>query len=44
MEHLSTTLLGAFCIAQLVSSIIACYADWGFTKIRGISGGWIGIV
>ncbi|KAJ7937023.1 hypothetical protein B0H13DRAFT_2226484 [Mycena leptocephala] len=21
-----------------------CYANWGFTKIHGISGGWIGIV
>ncbi|KAJ7809839.1 hypothetical protein B0H14DRAFT_3112525 [Mycena olivaceomarginata] len=38
----SSALLGAFCIAQLVSSIIAAYADWGFTKIAGISGGWIG--
>ncbi|KAF7336383.1 Plasma membrane ATPase [Mycena venus] len=44
MERPSTALLGAFCIAQLVSSIIAAYADWGFTKIHGISGGWIGIV
>ncbi|KAJ7827615.1 hypothetical protein B0H14DRAFT_3720254 [Mycena olivaceomarginata] len=40
----STALLGAFCIAQLISSIIAAYANWGFTKIHGISGGWIGIV
>ncbi|KAJ6514220.1 hypothetical protein C8R47DRAFT_1090641 [Mycena vitilis] len=44
MERPSSALLGAFCIAQLVSSIIAAYADWGFTKIQGISGGWIGIV
>jgi H+-transporting ATPase len=44
MERPSSALLGAFCIAQLVSSIIAAYADWGFTKIAGISGGWIGIV
>ncbi|KAJ7701224.1 plasma-membrane proton-e [Mycena rosella] len=44
MERPSSALLGAFCIAQLVSSIIAAYADWGFTKIHGISGGWIGIV
>jgi len=34
----------AFCIAQLISSIIAAYGDWGFTNIRAISGGWIGIV
>jgi H+-transporting ATPase len=44
MERPSTALLCAFCIAQLISSIIAHYADWGFTKIHGISGGWIGIV
>ncbi|KAJ6624220.1 plasma-membrane proton-e [Mycena sp. CBHHK59/15] len=44
MERPSTALLGAFCVAQLISSIIAAYADWGFTKIHGISAGWIGIV
>lgn len=44
MERPSVALMGAFCIAQLVSSIIAAYADWGFTKIHSISGGWIGIV
>lgn len=44
MERPSYALLGAFAIAQLVSSIIAAYADWGFTKIHGISGAWIGIV
>ncbi|KAF8182143.1 hypothetical protein K438DRAFT_1975682 [Mycena galopus ATCC 62051] len=44
MERPSTALLGAFCVAQLISSIIAAYSNWGFTKIEGISGGWIGIV
>ncbi|KAF7311520.1 Plasma membrane ATPase [Mycena kentingensis (nom. inval.)] len=44
MERPSTALLCAFAIAQLISSIIAAYANWGFTKIEGISGGWIGIV
>jgi len=44
MERPSTALLGAFCLAQLVSSIIAAYGDWGFTNIQGVSGGWIGIV
>ncbi|KAJ6560254.1 ATPase [Mycena capillaripes] len=44
MERPSTALLGAFCLAQLISSIIAAYANWGFTKIHPISGGWIGIV
>jgi H+-transporting ATPase len=44
MERPSVALLGAFCIAQLVSSIIAAYANFGFTQIQAISGGWIGIV
>ncbi|KAJ7064779.1 hypothetical protein C8F01DRAFT_1128137 [Mycena amicta] len=44
MERPSTALLVAFCIAQLISSIIAVYGDWGFTKIHGVSGGWVGIV
>ncbi|KAG6331111.1 hypothetical protein ID866_7978, partial [Astraeus odoratus] len=44
MERPSYALMGAFCIAQLISSIIAAYADWGFTDIQTISGGWIGIV
>ncbi|KDR79899.1 hypothetical protein GALMADRAFT_242014 [Galerina marginata CBS 339.88] len=44
MERPSTALMVAFCIAQLISSIIAAYGDWGFTKISAISGGWIGIV
>jgi H+-transporting ATPase len=44
MERPSTALMVAFCIAQLISSIIAGFADWGFTKIHHISGAWIGIV
>jgi H+-transporting ATPase len=44
MERPSAALFIAFCIAQLVSSIIAAYGNWGFTNIHAISGGWIGIV
>ena len=44
MERPSYALMGAFCLAQLVSSIIAGFADWGFTHIQKISGSWIGIV
>lgn len=44
MERPSTALLVAFCIAQAISSIIAGFADWGFTNIKSVSGGWIGIV
>ncbi|KAJ3565529.1 hypothetical protein NP233_g7572 [Leucocoprinus birnbaumii] len=44
MERPSVALMCAFVIAQLVSSIIAAYGNWGFTQIEAISGGWIGIV
>ncbi|KAL5523042.1 hypothetical protein ACEPAF_1309 [Sanghuangporus sanghuang] len=44
MERPSIALMLAFVVAQVVSSIIAAYADWGFTNIQSISGGWIGIV
>lgn len=44
MERPSVALMVAFCLAQLISSIIAAYGDWGFTQLQGISGGWIGIV
>ncbi|KAJ3007700.1 hypothetical protein NUW54_g3441 [Trametes sanguinea] len=44
MERPSVALFCAFCLAQLVSSIIAAYGNWGFTNIEAVSGGWIGIV
>jgi len=44
MERPSFALLAAFAVAQLVSSIIAAYGNWGFTDIQAISGGWIGII
>ena len=44
MERPSYALMGAFAVAQLVSSIIAAYGNWGFTDIQAISGGWIGII
>ncbi len=44
MERPSFALMGAFAVAQLVSSIIAAYGNWGFTNIHSISGGWIGII
>lgn len=43
-ERPSYALMIAFCIAQLISSIIAGFGNWGFTNVRAISGGWIGIV
>ncbi|VDB90414.1 unnamed protein product [Peniophora sp. CBMAI 1063] len=44
MERPSFALMGAFCLAQLVSTIIAVYADCGLAGIEGISGGRVGFV
>ena len=44
MERPSFALMGAFCLAQLVSSLIAGFADFGFTNIQKISASWIGII
>jgi H+-transporting ATPase len=44
MERPSVALMGAFCVAQLISSIIAAFANFGFTNIKAISGTWIGII
>jgi H+-transporting ATPase len=43
-ERPSMALMIAFCLAQLIATIIAVYGDWGFTHVKGVSGGWIGIV
>jgi len=37
-EHPSYALMLAFVVAQAVSSIIAAYADSGFTKIHSVEG------
>jgi len=44
MERPSYALMGAFLLAQPVASIIAGFADWGFTYIQKTSAAWIGIV
>jgi H+-transporting ATPase len=44
LEAPSLALFGAFCLAQLVSSLLSAFADWGFTAVKPISGGWIGII
>ncbi|PRQ27399.1 putative proton-exporting ATPase [Rosa chinensis] len=37
-------LLGAFIIAQLVATLIAVYASWGFARIKGCGWGWAGVI
>jgi H+-transporting ATPase len=44
MERPSFALMGAFCLAQAISSIIAAFGNWYFCDTLAISGGWIGIV
>ncbi|GMK59655.1 hypothetical protein CspeluHIS016_0802610 [Cutaneotrichosporon spelunceum] len=42
-ERPSAALMIAFCVAQLIATIISVYGNWGFTNVRGITGGWVGI-
>ncbi|XP_058723370.1 plasma membrane ATPase 4-like [Vicia villosa] len=44
VERPGMLLLGAFLIAQLIATLIAVYANWGFARIQGIGWGWAGIV
>ncbi|XP_074582733.1 plasma membrane ATPase-like isoform X1 [Curcuma longa] len=37
-------LVAAFVGAQLVATIIAVYANWGFARIKGIGWGWTGVI
>ncbi|PRQ37290.1 putative proton-exporting ATPase [Rosa chinensis] len=44
MERPGLLLLGAFAIAQLVATLIAVYANWGFATIHGCGWGWAGVI
>ncbi|XP_060964892.1 ATPase 8, plasma membrane-type-like [Cannabis sativa] len=44
VERPGFLLLGAFMAAQLVATLIAVYANWGFAKIQGIGWGWAGVI
>lgn len=43
-ERPGLLLVTAFVIAQLVATIIAVYANWGFAKMKGIGWGWAGVI
>ncbi|THU62998.1 hypothetical protein C4D60_Mb01t11070 [Musa balbisiana] len=44
VERPGLLLVSAFIIAQLVATLIAVYADWGFARIKGIGWGWAGVI
>ncbi|XP_028781278.1 plasma membrane ATPase 4 [Neltuma alba] len=44
VERPGLLLLSAFMIAQLVATLIAVYANWGFARIKGMGWGWAGVI
>ncbi|KAL5574495.1 hypothetical protein UlMin_016194 [Ulmus minor] len=44
VERPGLLLLAAFLVAQMVATLIAVYAHWGFARMKGIGWGWAGII
>ncbi|KAH1240397.1 Plasma membrane ATPase [Glycine max] len=44
LERPGLLLVTAFIIAQLIATLIAVYANWGFARMRGIGWGWAGVI
>lgn len=44
VERPGLLLVSAFVIAQLVATLIAVYANWGFARIEGTGWGWAGVI
>ncbi|KAK6920805.1 Cation-transporting P-type ATPase, N-terminal [Dillenia turbinata] len=44
VERPGMLLVVAFVVAQLIATLIAVYANWGFAAIEGIGWGWAGVV
>ncbi|GER52027.1 plasma membrane ATPase [Striga asiatica] len=44
LERPGLLLMTAFLIAQLVATLIAVYANWGFARIKGCGWGWAGVI
>ncbi|KAL2479063.1 ATPase 9 [Forsythia ovata] len=44
LERPGLLLVIAFLIAQLIATLIAVYANWGFARIHGIGWGWAGVI
>ncbi|KAJ4971852.1 hypothetical protein NE237_004951 [Protea cynaroides] len=44
LERPGVLLVSAFLLAQLVATLIAVYANWGFAFIQGCGWGWAGVI
>ncbi|KAJ4828400.1 ATPase 11, plasma membrane-type [Turnera subulata] len=44
VERPGLLLVGAFGVAQLIATLIAVYANWGFAAIEGVGWGWAGVI
>ncbi|XP_073299361.1 ATPase 9, plasma membrane-type [Primulina huaijiensis] len=44
VERPGLLLLSAFFVAQLIATLLAVYANWGFARIHGIGWGWAGVI
>ncbi|XP_043720468.1 plasma membrane ATPase [Telopea speciosissima] len=44
VERPGLLLVSAFIVAQLVATLIAVYANWGFAFIKGCGWGWAGVI
>ncbi|XP_058113711.1 plasma membrane ATPase 4 [Magnolia sinica] len=43
-ERPGLLLVTAFIAAQLVATVLAVYANWGFARIKGVGWGWAGVI
>ncbi|GLT58306.1 hypothetical protein SLA2020_312080 [Shorea laevis] len=44
VERPGLLLISAFIVAQLIATLIAVYANWGFANIKGAGWGWAGVI
>ncbi|KAK8489609.1 hypothetical protein V6N13_024016 [Hibiscus sabdariffa] len=44
IERPGLMLVVAFVLAQLIATVLAVYANWGFARIKGIGWGWAGVI
>ncbi|XP_011045011.1 PREDICTED: plasma membrane ATPase 4 isoform X1 [Populus euphratica] len=44
VERPGLLLVSAFVVAQLIATLIAVYANWGFAHIKGCGWGWAGVI